>query len=188
VPRAGLTADAVVDAATALVDSEGAGALAMGALASRLEVRTPSLYKHVDGVDDLRVRIATAAARDLARACRDAATGCAGDDALDALAAAYRDFARARPGSYALLQPARDDPGWQAAAAEVVDVLLRVLAGFGLRGGDAVHAARAVRSALHGFVSLEAAGGFGLPEDLGESWRRLLAGQRAALRAGAYAA
>jgi len=43
-----------------------------------------------------------------------------------------------------------------------------------MRGADAIHAARAVRSALHGFVSLEAAGGFGLSEDVDESYARLV--------------
>ena len=33
---------------------------------------------------------------------------------------------------------------------------------------------RAVRSALHGFVTLEAAGGFGLPQDVEESYERLV--------------
>jgi len=37
-----------------------------------------------------------------------------------------------------------------------------------------VHATRAVRSALHGFVTLEAAGGFGLPQDVDESYNRLV--------------
>jgi hypothetical protein len=54
--------------------------------------------------------------------------------------------------------------------------VLDVLAGYGLTGADAVHAARALRSALHGFVSLEAAGGFGLPESLDESYDRLVEG------------
>jgi hypothetical protein len=38
-----------------------------------------------------------------------------------------------------------------------------------------VHAARAFRSAVHGFVVLEAAGGFGIPVDLDDSFDRLLA-------------
>jgi hypothetical protein len=47
--------------------------------------------------------------------------------------------------------------------------------GYGLEGDDAIHAARAVRSALHGFVALEAGGGFGIPIDLDESYARMVA-------------
>ncbi len=37
-----------------------------------------------------------------------------------------------------------------------------------------IHMVRILRSALHGFVSLELGQGFGLPLDLDETFRRLL--------------
>lgn len=51
-----------------------------------------------------------------------------------------------------------------------------MLRGFGIGDDQAVHAIRALRSALHGFVHLEANGGFRLPEDLDESYRLLVEG------------
>jgi hypothetical protein len=48
------------------------------------------------------------------------------------------------------------------------------MASLGLQGEDAVHAARAFRSLVHGFATLEVAGGFGLPQDCDESFRRLV--------------
>jgi hypothetical protein len=55
-----------------------------------------------------------------------------------------------------------------------VDIAVVVLAGYGLQGNDALHATRGLRSLLHGFVALEAAGGFGLPLDRDESFARLV--------------
>jgi WHG domain-containing protein len=52
---------------------------------------------------------------------------------------------------------------------------LAVMASLGLQGEDAIHALRAFRSMVHGFATLEIAGGFGLPEDCDESFRRLVA-------------
>ena len=49
-----------------------------------------------------------------------------------------------------------------------------ILRGYGLDEDETVHATRAVRSALHGFVTLEGAGGFGLPQDVDESYARLV--------------
>jgi hypothetical protein len=49
-----------------------------------------------------------------------------------------------------------------------------IFTGYGITGDAAIHAARAVRSALHGFVSLEAAGGFALRQDQDESFTYLL--------------
>ena len=56
----------------------------------------------------------------------------------------------------------------------MVDIVLAVMASFGLEGEDALHAVRALRSLVHGFSTLELAGGFGLPLDCDESFRRMM--------------
>ncbi|HXB15966.1 MAG TPA: TetR-like C-terminal domain-containing protein [Solirubrobacteraceae bacterium] len=175
-PRAGLSAQAVTDAAAELADAEGLGALTLASLAARLGVRPPSLYAHVAGVEDLRARLAARGAAQLAARLQAAAAGRAGPEALAAVAVAYRAFAREHPGAYAALQRA-PAPGEQAmpAAEEIVATVLAVLAGYGLAGDEALHATRAVRSALHGFVVLEAQGGFGLPLSLDDSFATLVA-------------
>jgi hypothetical protein len=61
-----------------------------------------------------------------------------------------------------------------AASNAIVQVCADVLAGYGLEGDDAIDAIRALRSALHGFVSLEMTGGFGLPADIDRSFDRLV--------------
>ena len=53
-------------------------------------------------------------------------------------------------------------------------VLTAVLRGYGLEGDDAIHAVRLIRSALHGFVSLESVGGFALPLELEQTYKRLI--------------
>src|SRR6476659_1745170 len=175
-PRAGLSTAAVVAAAADIADAEGLDRLTLARVAAAAGVRTPSLYNHVESLDDVRRRVALLALRDLAEALRDAAVGRAGDDALAATADAYRAYARRHPGRYAATQraPAEGDGEMRAAAKGAVDVVLAILRGYGLEGDDAIHAARTVRSALHGFVTLEAGGGFGIPVDLDESYARMV--------------
>ena len=175
-PRAGLSTAAVVAAAAEIADAEGLDRLTLARVAAAAGVRTPSLYNHVESLDDVRRRVALLALRDLADALRDAAVGRAGDDALAAMADAYRAYARRHPGRYAATQraPAEGDEEMRAAAKGAVDVVLAILRGYGLEGDDAIHAARAVRSALHGFVALETGGGFGIPVDLDESYERMV--------------
>ena len=177
-PRAGLSRDRVVSEAEVLTDEAGIDALTLAALADRLGVRQPSLYKHIDGLPALKRALAVRAKHELGEVLARASVGKAGDDAIRALAGAYRTWAHQHPGRYYASVRAADpsDPEDQAATAAAVSVVLDVLGGYGLHGADAVHAARALRSALHGFVSLEAAGGFGLPESLDESFDRLVAG------------
>jgi AcrR family transcriptional regulator len=175
--RAGLDTEGVVSAAARLADAEGLEALTLARLASDLGVRAPSLYAHVSGLGDLRRRIGDRGALELAGELQAAAAGRAGSDALVAVAEAYRKYALAHPGSYEALQRAPnpgDPPDASVAARRVVEVVLAVLRGYGLAGDDAIHGARVIRSALHGFVALERGGGFAYPLGLDESYSRLV--------------
>jgi len=173
-PRAGLDAQAVVAAAATLADADGLPQLTLARLAGALGIRTPSLYAHVDGLDDLRARLGARGARELAAALQIAAAGRARVDALRAVALAYREYAHAHPGTYAAMQIASDNDEFQSAATDVVGLIVAVLRGYGLEGEPAIHAVRAIRSALHGFVSLEREGGFGLPVAIDDSYDMLV--------------
>ena len=159
-----------------LADEAGLDQLTLTALATRLGVRQPSLYKHVDGLTALRVGLATAALADLQVALSAATVGRSGLAAVIGLADAYRAFARRHPGTYptTLAAPDPQDAEHVAAAAGVLDVVLAALAGFDLHDHDAVDAVRGLRALMHGFVTLEAAGGFRIPQDPERSYRRLV--------------
>jgi AcrR family transcriptional regulator len=171
-------------------DEAGLDRLTLAGVAAHVGVRLPSLYKHVGGLDDLQRGVAVLALRELAGRLSAAAVGRAGGDALRALAGAYRWYAQERPGRYAatLRAPAPDDDEHARAAGAVLDVVFAVLRGYGLEGDGLVHATRILRSTLHGFVALEAAGGFGLPDSVDETFTLLVDGLDAALRAQAQGA
>jgi len=182
-----LSRDVVVEAAAAIADEEGLEALSLSTLASKLGIRTPSLYNHVAGLEALRRELALLGLRELGRRIGRAAIGKTTDEAIFAIAHAYRDFVKERPGLYAAtVRSSRlsypDDPDFEAAEREAFEAVLAVLASYGLRGEDAVHAARGLRSVAHGFATLEVAGGFGIPLDLDESFDRLLRAFVAGLR------
>jgi AcrR family transcriptional regulator len=184
VPRAGLTPEVVGAEAARLADEVGYDRITLAAIADRFGVAVPSLYKHVDGLGGLQHSVSVLAVRELGAAL-DAAIGIAtGDDALRLLADAYRNYARAHPGRYAatIRAPDPDDGELKAASDAVLEVVFRVLSGYGLAGNDAIDATRALRAALHGFISLEAAGGFGMPRDVDRSYDRLIEALAAALR------
>jgi AcrR family transcriptional regulator len=161
----------VVDEAAAVADEVGMDRLTLAEVATRLGVRLPSLYKHVDGLDGLRRGVALRGTRELGDAMASAAVGRACDDAVRAIAHAYREYALARPGAYAasLRAAAPEDVEHQAASDAVLRTVAAVLAGYGVTGDAMVDAARTLRSLLHGFVALESAGGFGLPRDVSRS-------------------
>jgi len=168
-PRAGLDRDVVAATAAAILD--GGSELSLARVASELGVKPPSLYSHVDGLEGLMRRVAIGAIDGLADACREAVMGVSGRAALVSLAAAYRRFASEHPGVYPLTQVARpDDPEVDAASSRVLEPVMAVLSSWGLEGREAIHAARTIRSAIHGFSLLETSGGFGLDVDQDESF------------------
>jgi AcrR family transcriptional regulator len=176
--RAGIDSAAVVAAAAEIADAEGLEAVTLKRLAEQLGVRPPSLYAHVGGLDDVRRRLGARGATELATTLSHAIEGRSGSDALVALAVAYRDYAREHPGTYAALQRARDLAGndeARAAGEAVVRVALAALRSYRLEGDEAVHAVRLVRIALHGFVTLEAAGGFAMNLSADETFEQLIA-------------
>jgi len=174
--RRGLDRGAVVRAAAALLDASPGRDVTLAELAARLGVRTPALYNPSDGQDGLRRELALLGVRELGERLGRAAIGKSGADALRAIGHAYRAFARDRPGLYpfTLRAPESDDAALIAASDDVLEILRLALEPYGLAADDQIHAMRGLRSLAHGFVSLELAGGFGLPQDLDASYQRLL--------------
>jgi AcrR family transcriptional regulator len=150
----------IVEEAERVADEVGLQQLTIAALSQRLGVRQPSLYKHIDGMDGLQRSIALRAKNELADTLARAAVGRSCGDAIVSMSQAYRRWAHEHPGRYAATQraPLAGDSDDEAASLAAAQVVFDVLAGYELHDDEAVDATRALRSALHGFVSLEAGG------------------------------
>jgi AcrR family transcriptional regulator len=172
-----LTPDSVVQTAAELANEAcGIEAVTLNRLAEALDIKVPSLYNHVNGLAGLRRDLTLLAVQDLLRQLRQAVRGVAGREALLNVAHAYRAFAQANPGLYPLVLAA-PPPGDQAlleVSEDLVSMLQLLMASYGLQGAEAIHAIRGLRSVVHGFVSLEQAGGFGMAISLDDSFQRLI--------------
>ena len=175
--RAGLSPGVVAEAGADLADEIGFEAVTVSLLARRLGVRTPSLYSHIDGSEDLRVRIAALALDQSADQVESAIEGHSGTGAVMAYADAWRAFARRHPGRYAATrQRVADGPDAASIAALAAGrrhagLGRTVLGDYALRGPEQTHAIRLLGSLVHGFVSLELAGAFEHSEPTsGASW------------------
>ncbi|MEU8384735.1 WHG domain-containing protein [Streptosporangium sp. NPDC048865] len=176
--RAGLTADRVTLVGAELADEVGLERVTMSAVARRLGVKDASLYAHVRNLGDLRGRIALLAADEKTIRIAEATAGRAGKDALVAYANAWRSYAGDHPGRYTATQtPMEIDPELAARATgprRAIELTYSMLRGYALDEPDLTDAVRLMRSTLHGFVSLEAAGGFAHARPAQDSWIRCL--------------
>ncbi|WP_246139921.1 TetR-like C-terminal domain-containing protein [Protaetiibacter larvae] len=168
----------MVGIAVELVDADPETPLTLAAVATRAGVAVPSLYKHVRSLDALRDGVALAGVEGVTAAVRAATAGLTGAEALLGAGRAIRAYARRHPGLYAASQPApgrEASPELAAAAGRAVEAVAAVVRQAGLPVERTVDAVRILRAAVHGFILLEAAGGFGLPDDVEASYERLLA-------------
>ena len=160
-PRQRLDPDTITRMAIALVDDGGLDALSLSAVAERLGVGPSALYSYVDGLDGLRRLVAMGAMRNIVVEVRQAAIGVAGTGAVESMGHAYRRFALDHPGQFrsTVAHPGRGGGALAAAHDELLNVFALVFRGAGLGPAESTAAARQARSAIHGFVSLEAATG-----------------------------
>lgn len=175
--RRWLNRELVIERAAEMVDEAGSGtAVSLAALAQALEIRTPSLYNHIANLEDLQYGLAVYGLRHLLEELRQAAQGLVGQEAIMAIATAYRQFAHEHPGLYPLTirAPEPEEAELVALSQELVQLLLLIMSSLRLQGDDAIHAIRGLRAILHGFTSLEAAGGYKMTLDQEESFRRLV--------------
>ena len=160
-----LSRDSIVNAALTFLDREGWDALTINALANQLGTKGPSLYNHVDSLQDLRRTVRMRVVEDIIDMLNTVGQGRTRDDAVMAMASAYRSYAHHHPGRYSAFTrmplDGGDDPEFTDATRAAAGPVIAVLASYGLDGEDAFYAALEFWSAMHGFVLLEMTGVMG---------------------------
>ncbi len=175
-PRLPLDSAKVIATAAEIADTEGLDRLTLTRVADELSVRQPALYRHIGGYDDLLRSLSLRGREILAQKLADAAIGLSGDDSVAAVGHAWRQMVRDHPGIYAATDryPCAGDAELEAAVEWVLAVLGQTLRGYDLTDEDRVHAARALRSAFHGFSHLESGDGHPLPHDPEDTFEHLV--------------
>jgi len=156
-----LSRDGIIDGALTFLDREGWDSLTINALATQLGTKGPSLYNHVNSLEDLRRAVRIRVIDDIITMLNRVGEGRARDDAVLVMAGAYRSYAHHHPGRYSAftrMPPGGDDPEYAAATRGAAAPVMSVLSSYGLDGDEAFYAALEFWSALHGFVLLEMTG------------------------------
>ena len=156
-----LSRDSIVNAALTFLDREGWDALTINALAIQLGTKGPSLYNHVNSLEDLRRTVRMRVVGDIIEMLTTVADGRTRDDAVTAMASAYRSYAHHHPGRYSAftrMPLGGDDPEFTEATRAAAAPVISVLGSYGLDGDSAFFAALEFWSAMHGFVLLEMTG------------------------------
>jgi AcrR family transcriptional regulator len=156
-----LSRETIVNAALTFLDRDGWDALTINALATQLGTKGPSLYNHVDSLEDLRRSVRMRVVGDIIAMLNTVGQGRTRDDAVTVIASAYRSYAHHHPGRYSAftrMPLGGDDPEFADATRAAAAPVISVLQSYGLEGEAAFYAALEFWSAMHGFVLLEMTG------------------------------
>lgn len=163
--KVGLDKQTILETAATMADESGIASVTLKALADRLGVKSPSLYKHISGLEELNTQLMLYGWQQLEMVTTKAAVGKAKDDAIIAMCHAYRDFVMEHTGLFEAMQWYNMylSPEHLKATEGVVAVLFQVLAAYDLTETQKVHVVRSLRGFLQGFLDIECHGGYGNP-------------------------
>lgn len=174
----GLDKEMVILAAAELVAEKGYQNFSLHEVASKLGVKTASLYKHIDNLKDVQSQVGIYAFTKLQERLMEGQSN--KNDAQEAMmlmALNYRKFAKENPQLYKTIIHMPD-----ANSAELIEEGKNILSGLqammekiNIAQVDIIHFERGLRSCMHGFITLEEAGFFANEVSVEESYKYMIA-------------
>lgn len=155
-----------------LADDEGLEKVSLKNLAQILKIRSPSLYNHIEGLDNLKTMLMLHGWAQLGQEITMSAVGKSGDDAVRAMCKSFRDYATAHPGVFEAMLWVNQNSSKESEQATkgLARITAMVLAEYGLGEDEQIHASRMFRSFLQGFCSIANNDSFADPISINESF------------------
>lgn len=152
----------IIEAAIKLIEEKGINDFSLRSVARYLGVKAASLYNHIDNIDDLVFGVCKYSIETLNEFELKNIEGLSGDDAIVALASAYRNFAKTHKELYKVIMKIfkYNSERIDEIGKKITIPFMKVLDDYDLSNDEKAHWQRILRSILHGFVSQEEAGYF----------------------------
>lgn len=169
----GLSKEVLIDAAVNVIERYGRNNFSMKLVADELGVKTASLYNHVKNMDELLAGVCNYALSLQRDAEMQAIKDLKREQAVYALAEAYRRFAKEHRELYWLIMnvAASDNHVLDEAAMRITEPIVKMLADYDIEEDEKIHFRRFFRSIVHGYVSEMDTGFFShYPADTDESF------------------
>ena len=171
----GLNKEIIVNTAKELIEQEGVPNFSMRKLADKLEIKTASLYTHIESMEALYTEVGLSALKSQMKELSAAIGEKRRDDSVTILAYSYRKFATEHEELYKIIMqiPTGKDDILKEAAAMTAEPFMKVLNDYQLSQEQKMHWQRILRGMMHGFISEEKAGYFThYPVAIDDSYKR----------------
>ena len=158
----GLTKEIIIAEAVAFIEETRQPEVSFHKLASRLDIKTPSLYNHIKNTKELQYAVFQFAIDKLVANQKVAIENKKKDEAVKAFADAYYSFAAENKGLYQLIMsmPSEEDDMEKKMAIPLLNTVVSILSDYALTEEIISHWQRVFLAILHGFISQEYLGYF----------------------------
>lgn len=171
-----LTKEKIIEVAFSLADEIGLNQVTFQKIAEKLDIKYPSLYNHFSNMDSLKIEMTVYILNKLNLRLMQRLIGKSGEDAIREFAYVYREFASENKAAYGLFMnvPSTEDEEVYRLRKETSGIIRQVLNFYIKDGTELIHKSRALRSLLHGFVSMSFLGYFHGDANLEDSFRLMI--------------
>lgn len=163
--RVGIDKDAIISKAVELVNKVGMEHITLKMLADNLGIKSPSLYNHINGLDDLKKQLMIYGWKQTEQRIIHAVIGVSGYDAIKAMCYAFYDYATENPGIFNVMlwyNKFQSDE-MENATSELLSIIFKITKSLNLPDKYCFHLIRTFRGFLEGFFLLVNNGSFGHP-------------------------
>lgn len=170
--RNGLDTNRIISRAAQMANEMGLKNITLKMLADDLGVKSPSLYNHIDGLDDLKMQLMIYGWNQMEQRIIHAVIGISGYDAIRAGCYAFYEYATENPGLFnAMLWYNKfQNAETMEATSGLFSVLFKVTASLNISEENCNHIIRTLRGFLEGFSLLVNNAAFGNPISIAESF------------------
>lgn len=167
-----VTKMAVIQTAFDIADEKGLNSVSLKAVAEKLNIRTPSLYNHIDSLDDLLRLSAHSGMRTMNERMMQVAVGKYGDAAIKSVGIEYLNFMIEHPGIYEIIQWAT----WHGTdeTAEIFEnymsLLTTLIDSCQLKAGKTEEILNLITGVFHGYTTLQLRYAFTAPDKVREDF------------------
>lgn len=156
----------VIETASQIADEQGLNSLSLKAVAEKLNVRTPSLYNHIESLDDLLREVAHKGMRSMNEQMAQAAIGKSGDTALKGVSVEYLNFIIEHPGVYETIQWATWHGTEETAQifGNYIKILSTIISSYNFPSESTNEILNLFTGFLHGFTTLQVRYAFSDPQ------------------------
>ena len=171
-PKTKIDRETIIREAAHIANETGIENLSLKTLAAKLGVKPPSLYNHVDGLDDLKQQIMLYGWKEMEDRIIQAVIGLTGYDAIRAMCHAFHQYATENQGIFSamLWYNQYENEQTREATLKMFSVFLKITKSLNISQDNCAHLVRMFRGFLEGFTLLENHHAFGNVQPIEDSF------------------